>query len=109
MLSLILNTIIIYNKIFKFFYFFIAFFKSNYYILETVYLGVYYMAEKINKDINIRELVQKYPNSVRVFSAYGIGCIGCALANFETLEQGLNAHGINTEEFLKDLNDLIAE
>ncbi|HBD92936.1 MAG: disulfide oxidoreductase [Spirochaetes bacterium GWF1_31_7] len=67
------------------------------------------MAVTITKDMNIRELVQKHPNSVRVFSAYGIGCIGCALASYETLEQGLNAHGININDFLNDLNGVIAE
>ena len=67
------------------------------------------MAETITKDINIKELLRLYPNSVRVFSAYGVGCIGCALASFETLEQGLNAHGINVEDFLADLNNVIAE
>lgn len=67
------------------------------------------MADTVTKDMNIRELVQKYPNSVRVFSAYGIGCIGCALASYETLEQGLNAHGINVNDFLNDLNSVLAE
>lgn len=65
------------------------------------------MAESITKDMNIKELVQKYPDSVRVFGAYGIGCIGCALAHHETLEQGLNAHGINVEQFLNDLNQAL--
>ena len=67
------------------------------------------MAVTITKDMNIRELVQKHPNSVRVFSAYGIGCIGCALASYETLEQGLNAHGININDFLTDLNGVLAQ
>lgn len=65
------------------------------------------MAAVIEKDIKIKELIEKYPDSARVFSAYGIGCIGCALAQFETLEQGLNAHGININDFMKDLNDNI--
>ena len=66
------------------------------------------MAEAIQRDIKIRELLEKHPDSARVFSAYGIGCIGCALAQFETLEQGLNAHGINIDDFMKDLNDIVS-
>ncbi len=66
------------------------------------------MADAISKDINIKELVQKYPASVRVFQAYGIGCIGCALAHYETLEQGLNAHGINVDDFMNDLKDVLS-
>lgn len=65
------------------------------------------MAEAIDKNMPIRELLQKYPESASVFSLYGIGCIGCALAQFETLEQGLNAHGIDITAFMKDLEEAV--
>lgn len=66
------------------------------------------MSDKVTKDMNIRQLVSDYPDSAKVFAAYGIGCIGCALANFETVEQGLTAHGINVDDFMKDLNSELA-
>ncbi len=62
----------------------------------------------VSKEMNLRELLTKYPESARVFAAYGIGCLGCALAHFETIEQGLMAHGINIDDFMKDLNNLIS-
>ncbi|MBN2546659.1 MAG: DUF1858 domain-containing protein [Spirochaetes bacterium] len=65
------------------------------------------MAETITKEMNLKDLLSKHPESARVFAAYGIGCLGCAMANFETIEQGINAHGINIDEFMKDLNSLI--
>jgi hybrid cluster-associated redox disulfide protein len=65
------------------------------------------MEATVSKDMNLRELLQKYPDSARVFAAYGIGCIGCALAHYETIEQGVSAHGINVDEFMKDLNEMI--
>jgi hybrid cluster-associated redox disulfide protein len=61
----------------------------------------------IEKDMNLKDLLNKYPESVRVFAAYGIGCLGCALASYETIEQGINAHGINIDDFMKDLNKLV--
>lgn len=63
----------------------------------------------ITKDMGIRELLAKHPDSAKVFAAYGIGCIGCALAAYETIEQGILAHGINLDEFMKDLNEYINE
>ncbi|MCG8571194.1 MAG: DUF1858 domain-containing protein [Spirochaetes bacterium] len=66
------------------------------------------MGDSIQKDIKIRDLIEQHPASTQVFAAYGIGCIGCALAQFETLEQGLNAHGINADDFMKDLNQAVA-
>jgi hybrid cluster-associated redox disulfide protein len=66
------------------------------------------MTETISKEMNLKELLSKHPESARVFAAYGIGCLGCALASFETIEQGINAHGINIDSFMKDLNSLVS-
>ena len=64
-------------------------------------------ATTIEKDMNLKDLLNKYPESARVFAAYGIGCLGCALASFETIEQGITAHGINIDDFMKDLNETV--
>ncbi len=65
------------------------------------------MAETITKDMNITEIVQKYPQVAEVFFKHGMHCLGCAAAHFETLEQGCTAHGIDVEAILKDLNKAI--
>ncbi len=57
----------------------------------------------INKDMSIGEIVEKWPNTVEVFKKHGMGCLGCAIAHFETLEQGVNAHGIDLDAILCDL------
>jgi hybrid cluster-associated redox disulfide protein len=67
------------------------------------------MTDTITKDTNLRDLLTKYPDSAKVFAAYGIGCIGCALASYETLGEGITAHGIDVDEFLKDLNSYVGE
>jgi hybrid cluster-associated redox disulfide protein len=58
----------------------------------------------ISKEMPIGQIVQTYPQTVRVFLSHGLMCIGCAAARFENLEQGAMAHGIDVEELLKDLN-----
>jgi hybrid cluster-associated redox disulfide protein len=67
------------------------------------------MTELISKDMGIMEAIQKYPDIVGVFVAHGLGCIGCAMANFETIEQGAMAHGMDLEALMKDLNESAAE
>ncbi|HOV14829.1 MAG TPA: DUF1858 domain-containing protein [Spirochaetota bacterium] len=62
----------------------------------------------VTKDMNLKELLSKYPDTARIFAAYGIGCIGCALAHYETIEQGISAHGIDVNDFLKDVNEFIS-
>lgn len=63
----------------------------------------------ITKDMGIMEIVQKYPESVRVFMEHGMGCIGCAAAKFETIEQGANGHGINVDKLIEALNTELAD
>jgi len=61
----------------------------------------------ITKDMSIEEIVTKYPQTIAVFMAYGLGCIGCQIARFETLEEGAMAHGIDVDSLVKDLNAFI--
>ncbi|MCK9225127.1 MAG: DUF1858 domain-containing protein [Candidatus Muirbacterium halophilum] len=58
----------------------------------------------IQKEMPIIEVAQKHPEVLPVFQKYGLGCLGCIAAQFETLEQGLNAHGIDVNKFLEDAN-----
>ncbi len=61
----------------------------------------------ITKDMSILEVVQQYPDTVDVFVNAGMGCLGCAAAHFENIEQGAMAHGINVDQLVKDLNTVI--
>ncbi len=62
----------------------------------------------VTKEMNILEIVQKYPQSIEVFQQYGLGCIGCAAARFENLEAGAKVHGIDADQMVKDINALIS-
>ncbi|MFC1722824.1 DUF1858 domain-containing protein [Nanoarchaeota archaeon] len=62
---------------------------------------------KITKDMPISEIVQKYPETARVFLRYGMHCIGCVAAQFENLEQGAQSHGIDVDEMVDDLNEAV--
>ena len=61
----------------------------------------------ITKDMSILEVVQKYPDTVDVFVNAGMGCLGCAAAHFENIEQGAMAHGIDVDQIVKDLNTVV--
>ena len=60
---------------------------------------------KITKDIGFSELLEKHPESVEVLMGFGMHCIGCPAAMFETLEQGAMAHGIDVKELVKKINE----
>ena len=61
----------------------------------------------ITEDMNIKEFVQKYPETVVVFAKYNMGCIGCMAAAFENIKDIAVVHGIDVKAFVKDLNEAI--
>jgi len=63
---------------------------------------------KINKDMTFGQVLEKYPKAAEVMGKYGLHCIGCHVALYESIEQGSKAHGMSESEFkkmLKELND----
>lgn len=42
----------------------------------------------ITKEMTFGELIQKHPNAAGILGAYGLHCIGCHVAVFETIEIG---------------------
>ncbi len=64
---------------------------------------------KITEDMNIREVIDKYPETVSVFAKYNMGCIGCIAASFESLKDIAAVHGTDVKSFVKDLNEAIKE
>ncbi|HUW67907.1 MAG TPA: DUF1858 domain-containing protein [Candidatus Nanoarchaeia archaeon] len=62
---------------------------------------------KITGDMKIEEIVAKFPQTIGVFFQYGLGCVGCHAASFESLAEGAMMHGIDLDAMLKDLNELV--
>lgn len=63
----------------------------------------------ITKYMTIQEVVEKNPETIRVFMEHGLHCVGCAVARFENIEQGALAHGIDVDALIRDLNAKVGE
>jgi len=63
----------------------------------------------INKEMSIMEVVSKWPETAEVFMKHGMGCLGCAAARFENIEQGATAHGMDINALMEDLNKVVKE
>ena len=61
---------------------------------------------KITKDMNITEIVQRYPDTMMVFMYAGMGCFGCHAAQFESIEEGALVHGIDPDKLVEALNEI---
>lgn len=60
----------------------------------------------ITSDMPIGEVVEKWPNTAEVFAKHGMHCVGCAIASFESIQQGAEAHGMDLGKLMKDLNEV---
>ncbi len=65
--------------------------------------------EKIKKDMTIGEVVSKHQKTAEVFMKHGMHCVGCAVANMESVEQGAKAHGMDIKKLMADLNKAVED
>lgn len=65
---------------------------------------------EITKTIPINDLINDYPDVIPVLMGYGLHCVGCSFAQYDTLETGAKLHGFSKEEIkmmIKDVNATI--
>jgi len=48
--------------------------------------------------MKIMDVVSTKPEASEVLYEIGLGCAGCMMSGFETLEQGCKGHGMSDEE-----------
>jgi hybrid cluster-associated redox disulfide protein len=64
---------------------------------------------KITKDTNMNELLMKKPELAGMLLSSGMGCMGCPMAQMETIEDGCRAHGMSPKEIDKLIEKLNEE
>ncbi len=62
----------------------------------------------IDKKMKIEDVIQTYPETISVFTQYGVACLGCSGASYDNIEVGAKIHGIDVDQLLADLNATIA-
>lgn len=63
----------------------------------------------ITKDTIVGDILDVAPEAAPAFLNIGMHCLGCPASRNETVEQACMVHGVNAEELLGELNQLIAE
>lgn len=62
-------------------------------------------SKPVSADMNIAEITKKFPQAAEVLVEYGLHCVGCAINEYESIEQGAMGHGMDKEM----IDDMIAE
>lgn len=63
---------------------------------------------KVSRDTNMNVLLMERPELVGMLLSSGMGCMGCPMAQMETIEDGCKAHGMNDKDidkFIEKLNN----
>lgn len=64
----------------------------------------------ITKNMNLGEVVFKYPEAAEVLTDYGLSCVGCFASSFDTIEQGAKIHQLSDEELdemIERINEVV--
>lgn len=60
--------------------------------------------QKITKNMKIAEALKLKPQIAPVLMSKGMHCLGCIIAQGETLEQAAEVHGLDVERLIAELN-----
>lgn len=67
------------------------------------------MANTVNKDMLIGDIIAMDPGNAAILMASGMHCPGCPSAQGETLEEAAMVHGMDVEELMRDMNAYMAK
>lgn len=59
---------------------------------------------KIERNTIIGEILEEAPEKAEILQEAGMHCITCFIAHGETIEQACEAHGIDVDDLLEELN-----
>jgi hybrid cluster-associated redox disulfide protein len=59
---------------------------------------------RIHRNMTIAEALKLKPAIAGVLMGKGMHCLGCVIAQGETIEQAAEVHGLDVEELMQELN-----
>jgi len=66
------------------------------------------MAQTVNKDMLIGEIISIDPGNAAILMASGMHCVGCPASQGESLEEAAQVHGMDCDQLVKDMNEYLA-
>jgi hybrid cluster-associated redox disulfide protein len=54
----------------------------------------------------VDDVMSSTPETIRVFFAFRMGCVGCPIACFHTVDDACREHGVDREAFLQALRSV---
>lgn len=67
---------------------------------------------KVDDKMTLGDAIKNFPESAEIMMKYGLHCIGCHVAEWETIEQGALAHGMDAKQLnkmIREINEAISK
>lgn len=61
------------------------------------------MAAQPPLTLTMAELIDRWPAAPAVLSKFGMACVGCRMARFQTIAEATAAYGVDPKAFLRAL------
>jgi hybrid cluster-associated redox disulfide protein len=58
----------------------------------------------INLNLYINDVINEWPETIRVFVYHKMNCVGCDMNAFETIRDALTIYNISPNQFLDEIN-----
>jgi hybrid cluster-associated redox disulfide protein len=65
------------------------------------------MNPALSPTLTVSEVLTLWPETVKVFFQYRLGCVGCIIDSFDTLADVADTRGMSLEHFLSELARVI--
>jgi len=62
----------------------------------------------LTPDMTVDQVMQRWPASIRVFLDFKMGCVGCPIAPFHSVDEAGREHAIDAADFLRALQRVAA-
>ena len=60
-------------------------------------------------DRSVSELMSRHPDTIRIFIARGMHCVGCPISPFHTLSDAAEEHGLLLADLVEDVERAIEQ
>jgi hybrid cluster-associated redox disulfide protein len=59
-------------------------------------------------DMTVDQVMKRWPASIRVFMDFRMGCVGCPIATFHSVDEASRARQIDGHTFLASLQSVVS-
>lgn len=64
-------------------------------------------SEMPTADMDVQQVMNRWPQTVSLFRHYAEACVGCSLAPFCTIKEAVAEYGLSLDTFLHELQQCI--